>query len=80
METDFETIGEDQYENETGEESLDEDVQCETKTESDWESEVKVRITGNMDHKNIMRHEKFTKSLTITHNILRYFDDFLDNQ
>ena len=28
METDFETIGEDQSENETDEESLDEDVEC----------------------------------------------------
>ena len=43
-------------------------------------AKLRLRITGNMNHKHIMRHEKLTKSLTMTHNILRYFDDFLDNQ
>ena len=44
METDFETIGEDQYENETGEESLDEDVQCETETETETESDCEAEV------------------------------------
>ena len=47
METNFGTIGEDQFENEIDEKSLDEDVECktetetETETESDCEAEVK---------------------------------------
>ena len=44
METDFETIGEDQFENETDEESLDEDVQCETETETETESDCEAEV------------------------------------
>ena len=43
METDFETIGEDQFENETDEESLDEDVECETETETESNCEAEVK-------------------------------------
>ena len=43
METDFDTLGEDQFENETDEESLDEDVECETETETESECEAKVK-------------------------------------
>ena len=44
METDFETIGKDQFENETDEESLDEDVQCETETETETESNCEAEV------------------------------------
>ena len=44
METDFETIGEDQFENETDEESLDEDVECETETETETESDCEAEV------------------------------------
>ena len=43
METDFETIGEDQFENETDEESSDEDVECETETETELDCEAEVK-------------------------------------
>ena len=44
METDFETIGEDQFETETDEKSLDEDVECETETETESDCEAEVTV------------------------------------
>ena len=43
METNFQTIGEDQFENETDEESLDENVECETQTETESDCDAKVK-------------------------------------
>ena len=44
METDFETIGEDQFGNETDEESLDEDIECETETKTETESDCEAEV------------------------------------
>ena len=48
METDFETIGEDQFGNETDEESLDEDIECETETETETESDCEAEVKDHM--------------------------------